>query len=43
MLSARNGEAFSGFYDAVRDESVLDRKTTLLIGLAAALSSGCYP
>ncbi len=43
MLSAKNGKAFSGFYDAVRDESLLDRKTTILIGLAAALTSGCAP
>ncbi len=43
MLSAKNGKAFRDFYDAVRDESVLDRKTTILIGLAASLTSGCAP
>ena len=43
MLSAKNGLAFSGFYDAVRDESVLDPKTTILIGLAAAMASACAP
>ena len=43
MLSAKNGKAFAGFYDAVRDESALDQKTTLLIGLAAAMTAGCSP
>ena len=43
MLSEKNGKAFSAFYDAVRDESVLDKKTTLLIGLAAAMTAGCIP
>jgi hypothetical protein len=33
--------AFNAFYDAVRDESQLDRRTTVLIGLAAAMTSGC--
>jgi alkylhydroperoxidase/carboxymuconolactone decarboxylase family protein YurZ len=43
MLSAKNGKAYSAFYDAVRDESVLDKKTTILIGLAAAMTAGCAP
>ena len=43
MLSAKNAQAFGRFYDAVRDESVLDQKTTLLVGLAAAMSVGCLP
>lgn len=43
MLSEKNGKAFGKFYDAVRDESVLDKKTTILIGLAAAMATGCYP
>lgn len=43
MLSAKDGKAFAAFYDAVRDASVLDKKTTILIGLAAALSVGCEP
>lgn len=43
MLSAKNGKAFSAFYDAVRDESVLDKKTTILVGLAAAMTAGCVP
>lgn len=43
MLSAKNGKAFSAFYDAVRDASALDEKTTIIVGLAAALSIGCEP
>lgn len=43
MLSRKNGKAFSDFYDAVRDESVLDKKTTMLVGLAAAFTAGCSP
>jgi hypothetical protein len=43
MLSGKNRSRFNDFYDAVRDESVLDKKTTILIGLAAAMTSGCAP
>ncbi len=43
MLSAKNGKIYRDLYDAVRDESVLDGKTTLLIGLAAAMTTGCMP
>ena len=43
MLIGDNRSAFNAFYDAVRDESHLDRKTTILIGLAAAMTSGCAP
>jgi len=43
MLTEKNGKAFSAFYDAVRDYSVLDEKTTLLIGLAASMAVGCAP
>lgn len=43
MLSEKNRLAFNAFYDAVRDTSQLDKKTTILIGLAAAISCGCAP
>ncbi len=43
MLSAKNGKAFRDFYKVVRDESVLDQKTTILVGLASAMTSGCAP
>jgi len=36
MLSKQHGKAFSNFYDAVRDESLFDWKTSILVGLAAA-------
>lgn len=43
MLYGNKRTAFNAFYDAVRDEESLDKKTTILIGLAAAMTSGCYP
>ena len=43
MLSDKNRTAYINFYDAVRDESALDRKTTVLIGLAAAMTNACDP
>ncbi|MFO7577038.1 MAG: hypothetical protein R6W66_04845 [Pelovirga sp.] len=43
MLNEKNRTAYVNFYDAVRDGSVLDRRTTLLVGLAAAMTSGCGP
>ncbi|SHJ21902.1 hypothetical protein SAMN02745165_01845 [Malonomonas rubra DSM 5091] len=43
MLSEKNGKAYSTFYDAVRDETVLDRRITVLVGLAAAMTAGCEP
>ena len=43
MLSAQLRTAFNAFYDSVRDESVLDKKMTILIGLAAAMACGCTP
>lgn len=43
MLSMKSSKAFSEFYDAVRDESVLDKRTSILVGLAAAMTAGCGP
>jgi len=42
MLTPEHGQAFRDFYDAMRD-SVLDEKTTTLVGLAAAMAVGCEP
>ncbi|HKJ04026.1 MAG TPA: carboxymuconolactone decarboxylase family protein [Geopsychrobacteraceae bacterium] len=42
MLSPDHGQAFRNFYDAMRD-SVLDEKTTSLVGLAASMAVGCEP
>lgn len=43
MLYDDKRSTFNAFYDAVRDESELDQRTTILVGLAAALTSGCAP
>lgn len=31
------------FYDSARHNTVLDRKTTLMLHLATAMAVGCYP
>jgi len=43
MLCANHHKQFSDFYDAVRDESVLDKRTTIMVGLASAMAIGCEP
>ena len=43
MLASKDAKAFRQFYDSVRDGSVLDQKTTILVGVAAALTAGCDP
>ena len=43
MLPSEQRHAFAAFYDSVRDESVLDRNTTIMVGLAAAMAAGCDP
>lgn len=43
MLPPEQRKSFSAFYDSVRDESQLDRTTTIMIGLAAAMAAGCDP
>jgi len=43
MLTGKNRSTFNAFYDAVRDESTLDKRTTILVGLAAAMACGCTP
>ena len=35
--------AFDAFYDSTRNNDALDKKTTLMICLATAMSAGCYP
>lgn len=42
MLTPEHGQAFRDFYDAMRD-SVLDDRSKLLVGLAAAMAVGCEP
>lgn len=43
MLSEKQHKAYCDFYDAVRDESVFDARTTVIVGLTAAMASGCDP
>jgi hypothetical protein len=43
MLPPEQRNAFNAFYDSVRDESVLDKNSTIMIGLAAAMAAGCDP
>jgi alkylhydroperoxidase/carboxymuconolactone decarboxylase family protein YurZ len=43
MLPEKQQTKFSEFYDAVRNNDILDPKTTLLLHLAAAMALGCTP
>ncbi len=43
MLSNKPRKAYRAFYDSARNNDVLDSKTTLLLHIAAAMASGCYP
>ena len=43
MLPTEQHKKFCNFYDAVRDESILDKRTTIIIGLASAMAIGCEP
>ena len=43
MLPRRQLTAFARFYRSARNNDILDQRTTVLIHLAAAMASGCYP
>ncbi|MDH3998505.1 MAG: hypothetical protein OET90_06660 [Desulfuromonadales bacterium] len=43
MLPPKQHKAYCNFYDAVRSEEQLDARTTVLIGLAAAMAKECGP
>lgn len=43
MLPKQQDETFSEFYKSARFNKILDPKTTLMIHMATAMSSGCYP
>jgi len=43
MLPENQKKAYAAFYDAAHKNDILDRKTTLLLHLAASLALGCYP
>jgi hypothetical protein len=43
MLPEIQDKAFGEFYKSARYNTILDQKTTLLIHLAAAMATACYP
>jgi hypothetical protein len=43
MLPERQDRAFAEFYKSARFNKILDQKTTLLIHLASAMATACYP
>ncbi len=43
MLSEKQNKAFSEFYKSARYNDVLDSQTSVMIHMAAAMASGCYP
>ncbi len=43
MLPTKQKRAFADFYRTARQNEILEPKTTLMIHLAVAMSSGCYP
>ncbi len=43
MLPPDQHKAYCNFYDAVRTGGPLDARTTVLVGLAAAMARECRP
>lgn len=43
LLPDNQKTAYRGFYDAARNNTILDTKTTLLLHLISAMAFGCYP
>jgi alkylhydroperoxidase/carboxymuconolactone decarboxylase family protein YurZ len=43
MLPEKQQKAFGEFYDTVRENTILEPKTTLLLHLGAAMALGCSP
>ncbi len=43
MLPKEQSIAFGRFYKSVRENEVLDPKTTLLLHFAVAMAVGCHP
>jgi len=43
MLPPDSRRAFNAFYDEVRNLAHLDRKTTIIVGLAASMAAACDP
>jgi hypothetical protein len=43
MLPRDQRVSFGQFYKSVRENEILDPKTTLLLHLGSAMAFGCYP
>jgi hypothetical protein len=43
MQTKEQRRAFDDFYDLARQNEILDPKTTLMLHLAVAMATGCYP
>lgn len=43
MLPEKQKNAYTEFYNAARNNAILEPKTTLMLHLASAMAIGCYP
>jgi hypothetical protein len=43
MLPEKSRKTYRAFYNSARFNDVLEPRTTLLLHIAAAMASGCYP
>lgn len=43
MKPLNQDKAYRQFYDAARNNDVLEPKVTLMVHMAAAMAVGCYP
>ena len=43
MLPKEQKKAYADFYGSARNNEILEKKTTVMIHLAAAMALGCYP
>ena len=43
MLPKKQRDTFAEFCDAAYDGTILDPKTTVMLKLATAMVTGCYP
>lgn len=43
MLTQRQQELYNAFYESTHKNEYLDRKTEILVGLAAAMAMNCAP
>jgi alkylhydroperoxidase/carboxymuconolactone decarboxylase family protein YurZ len=42
-MNKRQGDLYDAFYESTHDNEFLDRKTEVLVGLAAAMGMNCQP